>query len=113
MKKIIILAMSVLISTASFAAGRNAMLLGIGSALTCGGYVTMDAGDKELRTSWALGYMSALNVWFLSGADIFSGMDIGAVRISLDNYCQKNPLEQYAKAVIAVADQLVARANKK
>lgn len=80
-------------------------ILGIGTN-TCAAYTKAVGTPSELWfESWAFGFLSSLNN-FASNKDILKGKDPDAISAALKLACEKNPLNQFAGAVLDVAGQL-------
>jgi hypothetical protein len=83
-------------------------IIGIG-ADSCGTW-TADRNNRNqviTDTQWVLGYVAGMG--FLSGKDLLSGLDYGAVVSWVNNYCEAHPLEQVADAAIALGIELARR----
>lgn len=112
MKKTVLVVAMAVISAQAFPAPRSVGVIGIGN-LSCGAYVSMDAPSQNVRFWWALGFISGINVFALKGSDILAGQDVAAIRVNINNFCQKNPLEKYTEALEQTAIELDKKANKK
>ena len=112
MKKII-LAIVLVVLSFGVLAEPVPLIMGGGAEVSCGTYLTETDYVKSYRLSWALGFLSALNVSnFFSKKDFLSEPDVGGITMNLANFCQKNPLSRFAEAVMQTAVDLSRRANK-
>ena len=87
---------------------------------SCGQYVTArDEGRRDKRRqenihiSWIIGYLSAYNRQTPDTYHIMGQTDLPAILLWLENYCKRNPLEHFAKAVELLTDELHPRRIRK
>ncbi len=80
---------------------------------SCGQYVT--ARDEERRgkyrkinthITWIFGYLTAYNRQTPDTYDIKGQTDTEAMLLWLENYCKKNPLDDFADAMELLTDEL-------
>ena len=88
------------------------MVIGSGTVITCGAYLELNEYQQQNAFSWALGYISAINMYAVKGPDILAGTDAGGIRGAVKFYCQKNPLERFASGVESIVIDLSSRAKK-
>ena len=111
MKKTVLMIAMGIVSVQAIPAPRNVGVIGIGN-LSCGAYISMDPANQNVRFWWALGYISGINLFAMKGADMLAGTDTDAIRLSINNFCQKNPLDRYTDALEQTAIELDKKANK-
>lgn len=66
------------------------------------------------RESWMLGYITALNSWYLPDdrgvvRDLAEGTDNAGLMAWIDNYCAAHPLNALTEAAIHLADELMVK----
>ena len=83
---------------------------------SCGSWLTERRNPSSLLTPqmqhWAVGFVFGSNWSSTTGPDRLVSVDGEAVASWLDDYCQRNPLESFPNAVIALATELAQRANR-
>ena len=88
------LVLGMIATSPSFAA----TIMGSGVALSCGGWVEVrKTPNKTIAEEWTLGYLSGVAMW--TPASPLDGLDVGAVMVWLDNFCQQRPLLPYKAAL--------------
>jgi len=84
------------------AADDKTVMTGAGST-SCGQYLEFKQEGEMFGNayfSWAQGFMSAVNLNFLSEGNTTDLSDIAGQEKWLENYCNENPLETYSAAVV-------------
>lgn len=101
-------ALFLMISVPSHAA--KSTMFGYG-ATTCGQYLeeVKSAGrDASMAESWALGFISAMNVHVFI-KDALDPTDAGGIKAAIRLHCEKNPLNRISVAANEVALELARR----
>ena len=78
--------------------------------ISCGDWVQarQQGGlPKDVYSFWVLGFLSGSVIQ--TNQDVLREVNSNAIEIWIDNYCQKNPLDQLAKAADALFEELKAR----
>lgn len=82
---------------------------------SCGSYVEskQDQTERYFYFAWVNGFLTGVNRYQKSEVKIFNGLydvkrgrDDEALMLWLDNYCNKNPLDSFFRAVIMLKDEL-------
>jgi hypothetical protein len=74
---------------------------------SCGEWVSERSSDQWYgKGQWMLGVISA--VGYYSVYDL-NDIDPQAFAVWMDNYCQKNPLEQFSEGVYALVEELATK----
>ncbi len=120
---IFVLAMSLLLPATVNAAdidGKYAVSVANGKMGSCGQYITArDEGRrskyrKENRhIGWIFGYLTAYNRQTPDTWDIGGQTDISEILLWLENYCKRNPLDEFAEAMGSLTDELHPRRIRK
>ena len=81
--------------------------------LPCGefsrAYATNPTATEDLFYTWAQGFMTALNLSFVSTSGAYRSIDpngITAYKLRLRAYCDANPPSQYVQAVLELYNSL-------
>ena len=100
----------VLVFCVGVARADGYLVYGAGQA-SCGTYVSEPDGSapKLVDLSWALGYISAIDLWEVTENRKFAKVDNNAVGVWLDNYCQAHPLDSFHDAVEHLSVTLAKR----
>ena len=72
-------------------------------------YATNPTGAEDLFYTWAEGFMSALNLSFVSTTGAYRFVDpngMAAYKLRLRSYCEANPPSQYMQAVMDLYNSL-------
>src|SRR4030088_1316758 len=107
MVRIILAAVMLMIAAADVQAK---MMIGHGIAVSCGAWTKKERSNYTSR-AWILGYLSGVNT--SSGPDFLERVDAAAIFAWIDNYCQKNPLDDIADAVHRLQLVLMLRTSER
>lgn len=72
-------------------------------------YATNPTAAEDLFYTWAQGFMSALNLSFMSTTGAYRAIDpngMAAYKLRLRSYCDANPPSQYMQAVMDLYNSL-------
>ena len=74
------------------------MVAGLGNS-SCGTWTTARHDQRAWGyEQWVLGYVSGASEWKSEGGDPLDGLDIQAVLVWMDNFCQSRPLATIEQA---------------
>jgi opacity protein-like surface antigen len=111
MKKLIIVAVLVCLTGPASAADANGnyTLLGAGTA-SCGSWTeTRRTNGYFQHSGWVQGYLTAYNAMLPGVVDLTEGIDVAGIMGWMDNYCNKNPLNNMDDTAAALVKHLRSR----
>jgi hypothetical protein len=79
---------------------------------TCGEYVSdfkADERGKLDNSIWVAGFLTAYNIYTKGTKNISRNTDPAAWDLWINNYCERNPLDQVADAAVALVKELKSR----
>ena len=80
----------------------------IRGARSCGKWIAGQAdGQSASNEAWLVGFMSGLA--FQSNQDLLKGTDNESITLWVNNFCQKNPLENLVTAAETLANELAKK----
>src|SRR5262249_60363407 len=88
-------------------------VMGAGAS-SCGAWTQSRQSHLDgVPVSWVLGYLSGINVYGGTTADLLKGLDRNAIESWIDNYCQTHPLDHIGVAVDLLLAELLTQAHTK
>jgi hypothetical protein len=107
-----LLAVSSITAMASDQLGRY-VVHGMGTE-SCGSFVQARRQPDNWSGygTWLTGYLTSVNVYTEDTYDISGTTDLEGIKLWVENYCQKNPLENISTAAEAAVDALTANRHR-
>ncbi len=100
--------------------GAYYIISATGEMGSCGQYVATrdearrgDHREENIHITWIFGYLTAFNRLAPDTFDIMGQTDKSAMLLWLENYCKKNPLEEFAGAMDPLTIELHPRRIRK
>lgn len=89
------------------------MVYGAGT-VSCGKWTEV----RKLRVGvageqWLAGFVTAFNLYGFGGEDAANGIDMSGLAGWIDNYCQKNPLDNLSRAAESLVTELLVKSGKR
>jgi len=81
---------------------------------SCGKFVEARKGSRNsvengLYASWVGGYLTSVNSYYPNTYSISGATDMDGLMLWIENYCNKNPLQIFARAVDALVTELYSK----
>ena len=112
MRYLTIIAVGMLLAANPAVSDEGVDLIGPG-ANSCGKFIVGKEKYEELRlvhTAWAQGFLTGLNIKYLQSLESATELpDHAAMELWIKNYCEENPLDNYAFAIRNLWRELRAR----
>jgi len=106
---LLLVAAGMLVTMENVMADDDKVLMTGAGSTSCGQYLEFKQEGEMFGNayfSWAQGFMSAVNLNFLSEGNTTDLSDIAGQDKWLENYCNENPLETYSAAVVRLWNAL-------